>query len=761
MTATPVLGSHSWDLAMFASKPAVRGQILKNLGGGVCALAFLGILLFTNWRDGQSAAVASGTSASQQEKRPNDNDMSGKPADDLDSPGWHVLPNTKLASVCMEEPNIQATEGCSAVIADWNSGIADVKRNRLVFWGGGHAGYAGNELYAVDLNEKKVLRLTDPSLPPAKCIAALTNPTGPNSRHTYNGLAYIADSDQMFVTGGAVYRANDGCQPSPDPEFVGYGGRMNDTWTFDFGSSQWARRDPTKGKGRPATGYPNLGEGIVADYDPVTKKVYVGDTAAWFSYETKTNTYAELNHYATFSYQMSGAIDPEKRLFVLFGGGMARAYDLKHNTLNIWDKQTVGCFGLQEAGYPGVAYDSKLKKIVGWAGGDAVYVFDADKKDCTKLQFPNGPGKPQQAGTLGRFRYFPSLDAFVLVNDWKQDAYFLRLTGIGKTVLSGRAGSSAVDTEDKKSEAPRSDNARLETKSSGAAATQESGVGLAPADFATRCTASAALVCEGFDDPVKFRPATYPASGLYPDGGGQIKGTQDTTIKASGAGSLRFVIDSHTGANVAGAWRQGFTRNFGAHSTFYVQYRLRMSPEMLNQNWGDNSGHTSWKIAIFHYFPKTCGDVELTTTNYYNSGVAIMYTDCGGRGLYTNDGKPPYLRQQGETPKKGYNCAYGSDANCFRFVANTWMTLYYRVSIGDWGKPNSSVDAWVGLPGQPLKQWINVHDFALNNDKPGSDYDSLDLLNYMTGKDPKLDHPQAFTWYDELIVSGHPIAPPK
>jgi len=234
----------------------------------------------------------------------------------------------------------------------------------------------------------------------------------------------------------------------------------------------------------------------------------------------------------------------------------------------------------------------------------------------------------------------------------------------------------------------------------------------------------------------------------------------DREITASGSGALRFQIDPHTGANVAGAWRQAFGQAFGPHSTFYVQFRFRISPEMVNQNWGDSSGRTSWKVAIFHYSSKTCGSVELTTTNYYSAGLPIMYTDCGGRGIFTNEGKPPYLRQQGDTAKSGYNCWYGNDAGCFRFVPNTWMTFYYKVSIGEWGKPNSSIQAWVGLPGQHLKEWVNIHSFVLDVDDPGKNYDSIDLLNYMTGKDASLDHPIAYTWYDELVVSREPIAPP-
>jgi hypothetical protein len=319
------------------------------------------------------------------------------------------------------------------VIADWNSGIADTKRNRLIFWGGGHAGYAGNEVYALDLNQRVLVRLSTPTRPPIKCVAAVGNPPAPNSRHTYDGLAYVEDSDQMFVFGGAAYRGTDNCQPSPDPQFVGYGGRLTDTWTLDLSTFHWTRRDPTGGKGRPATDYPNLGEGVVADYDPVSKKVIVGDTAAWYSYDAHTNAYALLNRRGLFSYLMTGAIDPDRRLFVLFGGGQIRAFDLRQNQLLNWDRETKGCDAIENTSYPGLTYDSSQKKIIGWVGGDSVYAFDPSSKTCTSMTFPGGPGNEQPNGTLGRFRYFPALGIFALVNNWKQDAYVLRLTATAAT----------------------------------------------------------------------------------------------------------------------------------------------------------------------------------------------------------------------------------------------------------------------------------------------------------------------------------------
>ena len=274
-----------------------------------------------------------------------------------------------------------------------------------------------------------------------------------------------------------------------------------------------------------------------------------------------------------------------------------------------------------------------------------------------------------------------------------------------------------------------------------------------PQDFDARCHAPGVLVCQGFDSPLITITAKWPAPGLYPAWDGTVRGTFDRAQKASGEGSLRFEIPSHSSANAAGYWRQPFGRNFGQGSTFYVQFRERFSPEMLTNNWGD----TTWKQVIFHNEGSTCGAVELTTTQYYHSGFPIMYTDCGGRSLVTNDGNPPYQQQQG-----GYNCWYAktNPKDCFLYPANQWVTFYYQVSIGHWGKPDSAINAWVGVNEKPLRQWIKMPNFMLRNDHPGQDYDCLTLLTYMTNKNTSVDHPTAYAWYDELLVSTRPISPP-
>ena len=272
--------------------------------------------------------------------------------------------------------------------------------------------------------------------------------------------------------------------------------------------------------------------------------------------------------------------------------------------------------------------------------------------------------------------------------------------------------------------------------------------------FEARCNAVGVLVCQGFDSPDGYRPAKYPAVGLYPAWDGAIRGVRDTSVKASGAASLRFEVPSHSSANASGYWKQPMGKEFREGATFYVQFRQRFSKEMLKNNWGG----TTWKQVIFHNETATCGAVELTTVQYYSAGFPSMYTNCGGRPLYTNNGQPPTKLEQGD-----YNCWYGryNPKDCFYYPAEEWITFYYQISIGHWGKPDSTINAWVALDGKLYKQWIQMPNFVLDVDRPGEGFDTVTLLTYMTAKSELLDHPVAYTWYDDLVVSANPIVPPS
>jgi hypothetical protein len=325
--------------------------------------------------------------------------------------GWCEVTNTKLREVCSTDPAVQGVMGCKGVTGAWGGGIADQTRNRLIVWGGGHNDYYGNEIYAFNLDGLTVQRLNEPSAPnptPKQCIGVLPDNT-PNSRHSYNGLAYLRHSEQMLVFSGAI-----ACQP---------GGFSNDTWTLDLASLRWTLKDPTHG-GPPAAGVPAMA------YDPVSRLAFVHDTAALWTYDDASNTYTRVIEDAAIDYHLTAEIDLKRRLLILFGGGQVRAVALDKGTyqMQTWDTLVTGCNPIRDAAYPGLAYDPVQGLIVGWAGGDAVYLFDPDAKACTAVTHGGGPGPQQDNGTNGRFRYFEQQKAFVVLNDVDQNVFSLRLT---------------------------------------------------------------------------------------------------------------------------------------------------------------------------------------------------------------------------------------------------------------------------------------------------------------------------------------------
>jgi hypothetical protein len=292
-------------------------------------------------------------------------------------------------------------------------------------------------------------------------------------------------------------------------------------------------------------------------------------------------------------------------------------------------------------------------------------------------------------------------------------------------------------------------------------------------DFAARCNAAGVLTCVGFDNTTSD---IVRGQNLHPDGAGTYRAGLDTATKASGGGSLRFTLPPppHSGANIAGRWSPtgngAFGRLFGQNSTFYVQFRQRFSPEMLNNTWD-----SAWKTVIFHANQTTCGSLELTTHNYYSTNLITMYTDCGSRHMYTNiDGSrhsenTPLLLQQGD-----HKCEYGktSAPTCLYFAPNEWLTFYYKITIGTWDQPNSMVEAWIAREGQPgYKQFIRVPSMALScnqnscSTSPGRDegYNNLTFTPYMTALSSNSGRAGVTSnmWVDELIVSTQPIAAPN
>jgi hypothetical protein len=284
---------------------------------------------------------------------------------------------------------------------------------------------------------------------------------------------------------------------------------------------------------------------------------------------------------------------------------------------------------------------------------------------------------------------------------------------------------------------------------------------LPSADFEARCAGPGVLVCRGFDSADELeRISLESETGAEADGDGTMDHIGiDTAEKTSGAGSLRFEIVGRTGANHSGAFRQLMGRAFGPGTTFYAQFRLRLSRTFIETEW-DEVVSSAPKIVIFHHSSATCNDVEWTQVmSGWYSHIASMYTHCG---MYAPGGPGDGTQwfQQGD-----YDCRYGADyagdPQCLKYTPDSWMTFYFSATLGEWGTPTTHLRAWIAEGGGAYRQWIDDSAFTFYAEGDSvAGFDSVYLTTYMTRKDETADHDTAYAWYDELIVSSEPIAPP-
>ena len=665
--------------------------------------------------------------------------------------GWFDIPLTTLDAsagvICPTLSDIQGGSGCDAVMGAWGGGVADPTRNLMIIWGGGHVDYHGNEVYGVNLNSnpatRNVLRGASTGSNLANCTSGggsnvETNPDGtPTSRHTYDGEVYYPPLDEYVMIGGSEM-----CN----------GGFSTSVWTLTPGSYNWQN----SGLSLPENG--NGGPFPLADYDPVNQVIYEYDNNLPEFYTINLNTKTITNLSTSFSGSTctsgasggnlyTAAIDPVNRFFYCVG--TAGAWKISMNSpYTVTQLAMSGCASSTNA--PGFAYYPVRKQFVEWAGGNTVYFYNQSTDSCTSVTYTGGPGSAQSEGTYGRFRYFPQLGVFILANSMTQDFFSLRL-------------DTAAD-----------------------------------ANFSFRVNQPGVLNTQGFDTTTIFSTTvdtSTPADGF----GNSSTWTRDTTNFLSGSyvGGTYGASAAHcpipagfSGDNPCEDYWSFFGQgsnlvNIGQNTTFYVQFAFRADSGWVNTNWtnfGPSGDNTAPKIVIFDNVTSSCAQVEITT-HYHDSKVPAAYTDCGANSITSSDGTTwdnnGQYWQQGwlsSSPFTGYQCAYNNGQfntpNCFNFTPNQWYTLYYKVSVGTWGSPNSSIQAWVAPYGQQMKQWLSVTNYQLNNDNdcsanglgPGSStcpFNNLHLTQFMTGHGSGPGgSPAANVWYDELIISTKPISSP-
>jgi hypothetical protein len=299
--------------------------------------------------------------------------------------------------------------------------------------------------------------------------------------------------------------------------------------------------------------------------------------------------------------------------------------------------------------------------------------------------------------------------------------------------------------------------------------------GPAEDDFQKRATAPGVVRAMGFDTAADVNNRILADGVFAPSGSGY-----DTSVHASGAGSLRFTVPSLSAANTSGSWRINFTDDysvlFGQNQEFYVQWRQRFDNAMLSNAY---AGADGWKTIIIGQGDtsssgevSSCSELELVSFNGYMADFPRLYHNCGVyAGFYEPYGNGDFKLQNAMPAPY---CLYSDHtyAGCFKYYPNEWMTFQIHIKMGPLGTAfstlenqqvtgftNSLVELWVAREGQPSTLVISWPGVVLHETQ-GAKYGKVWLLPYNTNKNATISYPVANTWYDELIVSRSKIADP-
>ena len=306
-------------------------------------------------------------------------------------------------------------------------------------------------------------------------------------------------------------------------------------------------------------------------------------------------------------------------------------------------------------------------------------------------------------------------------------------------------------------------------------------------DFDRRCAQPGVVRCIGFDHPGVIKGREGQPSGIMK---GAAEPTLDTTVKASGASSLKFTIPSNSPADTSGNYFTNFSDDlsvqFGEGQEFFIQWRQRFTKELITTQYRGAGGFKLVVVGTGDQPKKryhSCTALTVVVNTYYQNGFPILYNSCSGstsHGPYDlfqeairgPDGAPVDFKFQNGRPAPG--CLYSQKAssyfppngNCFRYYPDEWMTFQLRIKPGPRVKDeftNSFVSLWMGRENRPSELVIDWGPYNLTAGHSGENqrFGKVWLLPYNTGKDPSEAHPVAYTWYDELIISRARIPDPR
>jgi Ca2+-binding RTX toxin-like protein len=359
----------------------------------------------------------------------------------------------------------------SKVLTAWGSMAFDTNRGDLLFWGGGHANYCGNEVYRFRLSTLEWERASLPSaiydpLGDRQFVAVDGPLNAPTSSHTYDNQEFLPVVDRFITFGGAKYNAQqrfvllDGTtrtgpylwDPSrANPMMVGgtRGSHVNPMiHSTVFGGEMWENRNTMVVRGigavRPDRNFVNTTSAYAKHdgKDAIYITSHPDQSGRLFRYVISDISDPDQDSWElvgikddAYTGKGAGAYDPGRRIFVRSIGPATNtrfiAWDMSkagpgNKSVRFSVAGLSGEFPTDALQVCGMDFDSVRSAFAIWCTGADVWyltpphVFGASGWTLTRAPAPNPTGfsPPYRepagfAGILGKWKYARRFDIFL------------------------------------------------------------------------------------------------------------------------------------------------------------------------------------------------------------------------------------------------------------------------------------------------------------------------------------------------------------
>jgi Ca2+-binding RTX toxin-like protein len=375
----------------------------------------------------------------------------------------------------------QSYQNPARIILAWSSMAWDSNRRQLIFWGGGHGNYAGNEVYRFDAISQLWERASLPSdvvapLGDAQYFAVDGPMNAPIAAHTYDNQEFLPLSDRFITFGGGKFNCCakfvllDGVTPTGpylwDPSRAGAdmvggttGSQVSPLLFPDvIGGNMWQNRNSVavNGSGSPRPSNFVNGTTAYAEYNG-KDSVLIGekptDGGRLFRYtindvaDPTQDQWQLVGVPGKLSYadQGAGAYDSLRQLFVRTAKGsngpVLVAWSLEspgptNSSVQVTLAEASGTFGLNRD--HGIDYDSVRGVFALWDGSSDVWyvtppaAFGSSGWSVTRASTSGGASAPTKdsgsftsgsgivttsRGILGKWKYARQYDVFLGVED--------------------------------------------------------------------------------------------------------------------------------------------------------------------------------------------------------------------------------------------------------------------------------------------------------------------------------------------------------